>query len=130
MSNFLSGLARSVSCPEAIESGCGLRLPAVASRLERLREQLVEFEDVPYARVERKLVAADEASSFSATTALPVVAERLSLPEEVRDFDPTPYLSPEIIEDPDAFLKAPEDMPGPIKIRGTASRKELIKVFE
>ena len=52
MSNFLSGLARSVSCPEATESGCGLRLPAVASRLERLREQLVEFEDVPYARVE------------------------------------------------------------------------------
>lgn len=54
----------------------------------------------------------------------------MSCPEEVRDFDPTPYLSPEIIEDPDAFLRAPEDMPGPIKIRGIASRKELIKAFE
>ena len=103
MSNFLSGLARSVSCPEATESDAACVCPLLLHVWSVCGEQLVEFEDVPYARVERKLVAADEASSFSATTALPVVAERLSLPEEVRDFDPTPYLSLRSLRTPMPF---------------------------
>ena len=63
---------------------------------------------------------------------MPVVAERLSLPDSVRDFDPTPYLSPifeRLFLNPDLFLKSAEEMPPPIKIRGTASRHELLKVF-
>lgn len=61
-----------------------------------------------------------------------MVAERLSLPSKVSDFDCTPYLSDkfrEIYLYPDRFLKPLEEMPLPIRVKGTASRLELLKVF-
>ncbi|CAE7247502.1 unnamed protein product [Symbiodinium sp. CCMP2592] len=70
--------------------------------------------------------------TFTATQALPVVAERLSLPESVQDFDPLPFLSPtfrQIYEKPDDFLKDESEMPEPIRVRGTATRAELLKVM-
>ena len=112
-------------------TGCGLRLPATADRLSRLREQLNQFDALPYSCSHRHFQTRD--GSFTATQALPVVAERLSLPDRVQDFDPRPYLSPtfrHIYEDPDAFLKPEAERPEPIKIRGTASRRELLKVLE
>ena len=112
--------------------GCGLRLPATSDRLGQLREQLVAFGDLPYSSGTRGFEVRGGDEAFTATQALPVIAERLSLPEEVCDFDPTPFLSPtfrQIFEDPDLFLKSSEEMPEPIKIRGTASRSELLKVL-
>ena len=64
--------------------------------------------------------------------ALPVVAERLSLPESVQDFDPLPFFSPtcqQIYENPDAFLKDESEMPEPIRVTGTATRAELLNVM-
>ena len=61
-----------------------------------------------------------------------MIAERLSLPTEVSDFDPLPYLSKKfqrIYEDPDVILKPPEELPPPIHVKGTATRSELLKVF-
>ena len=131
MSSFLKSLALSVIRLRSDGSGCGLRLPATADRLSGLREQLNSFESLPYSCGSRRFQARD--GSFTATQALPVVAERLSLPEQVQDFDPRPFLSPTFVrvyEDPDSFLKPEAEMPEPIRIRGTATRRELLKVLE
>ena len=113
-------------------SGSGLRLPAAEERLRFLREQLTEVSHLPYARQQRKFEEGGQDESFAATKALPVKADRLSLPAEVNDFHPEMFLSKEflaIYEDPDLLLKRPEDMPAPMRVRGTASREELLKVF-
>ena len=115
------------------EGGCGLRLPAAGERLQSLREQLGDLFNLPYARPKGQFQETKSQDGFAATKALPVVAERLSLPSEVKDFDPSPYLSElfkAIYEDPDQFLKPPEDMPKAVRARGTATRKELLKVFQ
>ena len=128
---FLRGLARSVVRLGSSDSGCRLRMPATLDRLSRLREQLREFDSLPYAAAARKFKA-EGPDSFSATQALPLIAERLSLPETVKDFDPTPFLSPlfrQVYEDPSAFLKPQEEIPEPVQIRGTATRRELLKVM-
>ena len=130
MCSFLGTLVTSVIRLSSEEPGCGLRLPATSDRLSQLREQLKQVESIPYATERRSFQLRD--GSFTATQALPVVADRLSLPERVRDFNPLPFLSPvfqRIYEDPEKFLKSPEEMPDPIRIRGTASRSELLKVF-
>lgn len=114
------------------EGGCGLRLPAAGTRFLDLQEQLSDLGNLPSARAAREFQGIRSADGFTATQALPVIAERLSLPDEVSDFDPRPYLSPvfkEIYEDPDKFLKAPEDMPQNLRAKGTATRSELLKVF-
>lgn len=132
MVKFLRSLAVSVVRHGSDESSCGLRMPATADRLSRLRMQLDVFARLPYARQERKFEARLQDTSFSATQALPVIAERLSLPTEVSDFDPLPYLSKRfqrIYEDPDVILKPPEELPPPIHVKGTATRSELLKVF-
>ena len=131
MVEFLKGLACSV-VRLGLESSGGSRLPAARNRLEQLREQLSSLIKLPYACSFRAFVEKKD-PSFAATKALPVIAERLSLPSEVRDFDPTPFLTPlfrKIYEEPGAFLKAPQDMPEPVKIKGTATRQELLKVFQ
>ena len=132
MVKFLRSLAVSVVRHGSDGSSCGLRMPATADRLSRLRMQLDVFARLPYARQERKFEARLQDTSFSATQALPVIAERLSLPTEVSDFDPLPYLSKKfqrIYEDPDVILKPPEELPPPIHVKGTATRSELLKVF-
>ena len=132
MCSFLKTLAMSVVRLGTAEPGCGLRLPATAGRLQSMREQLTQFDAVPYARARQGFEERGARGDFTVTQALPVVADRLSLPDQVRDFDPTPFLSPlfrHIYEAPDDFLKAPEDMPPPIRIRGTATRSELLKVL-
>ena len=113
-------------------SGCGTRLPAAQERLTQLREQLDELVQLPYA-CSTKIFGVMGDSDFSATKALPVVAERLSLPDHVQNFDPKPFLSPlfqRIYDDPGQFLRDPEDMPGPVAVKGTATRRELVRVFE
>ena len=113
------------------DSSCGMRLPAAAGRVQQLREQFAEFSQLPYACGTRVFGKGD--SNFAATQALPVVASRLSLPSEVQDFNPIPFLSPlfrRIYEAPDEFLKSPDEMPEPIRIKGTATRAEMLKVFE
>ena len=132
MCKHLETLARSVVRLGPSDTGCGLRLPAVQDRLSKLREQLTDLLHVPYACNFREFKE-DTDTSFSSTQALPVISERLSLPDKVSNFNPVPFLSPlfrRVYEDPDAFLKSPEEMPGPINIRGTASRRELLKVME
>lgn len=131
MVDFLGRLARSVVRLGPV-SGCGARLPAARDHYGRLREQLEELVQLPYA-CSTRLFAQQSNSAFAATKALPVIADRLSLPAEVCDFNPAPFLSPlfrKIYEDPDAFLKEPQDMPDPVKIKGTATRSELLKVFQ
>ena len=134
MVDFLKTLATSMCRLGDSSAGCGSRLPAASTRLDVLREQLEqEVNSVPYANVEKKFHNDGMSSDFSATTALPVVADRLSLPAEVKDFDPRPYLSPlfrQIYEAPDDFLLPPEDQPLAVKAKGTASRKELVRVFD
>ena len=113
------------------DPGCGLRLPAAADRVQHLREQFEEFSQLPYACGMRVFGKGD--SNFAATQALPVVADRLSLPSEVQDFNPIPFLSPlfrKIYETPDEFLKNPDEMPDRIRIKGTATRAEMLKVFQ
>ena len=130
MVSFLKTLASSVVCLGSKDPSCGLRLPSTARGLEQLRERLSSFEELPYASRSRAFGVNKRAGVF--TQPLPVVAERLSLPEKVSDFDPRPYLSEtfrRIYEDPNEFLKTPEEMPEAIKIKGTATRKELLKVF-
>ena len=132
MVKFLRSLAVSVVRHGSDGSSCGLRMPATADRLSRLRLQLDVFAQLPYSRQERKFEARLRDSSFAATQALPVIAERLSLPTEVSDFDPMPYLSRKfqrIFEDPNVILKPPEELPAPIHVKGTATRSELLKVF-
>lgn len=132
MCQHLRKLAKSVVCLSFDEGGGGLRLPAAGARLHELREQLDAELNLPYARIGREFKSDPRSSDFSATKALPVVAERLSLPSKVSDFDCTPYLSDkfkEIYLYPDRFLKPPEEMPPPIRVKGTASRLELLKVF-
>ena len=134
MVDFLKTLAASMCRLGDSSAGCGSRLPAASTRLEVLREQLVqEMNSVPYANVEKKFHEDGLTSDFSTTTALPVIADRLSLPAEVKDFDPCPYLSPlfrQIYETPDDFLLPPEEQPLAVKAKGTASRKELVRVFQ
>ena len=132
MVSFLRTLAHSVVCLGSKDPGCGLRLPATAQHLEHLREQLKSFEQLPYSSPHRGFESGNRDSSFTATQALPVIAERLSSPEEVSDLAPTPFLSEtfqQIYANPNTFLKSPEEMPEPIRVKGTASRKELLKVF-
>ena len=76
MCSFLKSLALSVIRLGSDASGCGLRLPAIADRLSGLREQLNSFESLPYSCGSRRFQARD--GSFTATQALPVVADRLS----------------------------------------------------
>jgi len=86
---------------------------------------------LPYARQQRKFEEGGQDESFAATKALPVKADRLSLPSE-DDFHPGMFSSKEfllIYEGPDLLLKKPEDMPAPIRVRGTAMREGLLKVF-
>ena len=131
MCSFLRSLACSVIRLGQKDPGSGLRLPATSDRLSGLREQLSHFADLPYSRGRSRFQHRD--GNFTATQALPVVAERLSLPSSVKDFDPTPFLSPtirEIYRCPDRFLKDESEMPAPIKIRGTATRGELLKVMQ
>ena len=133
MCSFLRTLAVSVVRLASDTPGSGLRLPATAGRLNQLREQLGELGHVPYAGSGRRFDGVRRERAFTATQALPVVSSRLSLPEHVQNFDPTPYLSPtfrHVYESPGDFLKAEEEMPPPIRVRGTASRQELLKVFE
>ena len=114
-------------------SGCGLRLPAAEDRLKEVRSQLEKLDALPYAAQSKRFAQPSGAEAFAATKALPVVAERLSLPSRVSNFDPRPFLSPEfreIYDNPQSILKAESDMPPPIHVRGTASRSELLKVFE
>ena len=114
-------------------SGCGLRLPAAEDRLSEVRSQLEKLDALPYAAQTKRFAQPSGAEAFAATKALPVVAERLSLPSRVSNFDPRPFLSAEfreIYDNPQSILKAEDDMPPPIHIRGTASRSELLKVFE
>lgn len=114
------------------DAGCGLRLPAAGTRLSDAREQFDDLFNLPYACQNRAMQKARSEDGFSATQALPVIAERLSLPEKVSDFDPRPFLSDlfrEVYEDPSQFLKPQEEMPPAIRARGTATRKELLKVF-
>ena len=133
MVNFLKTLAMSVVRLGNNSTGCGMRLPATSGRLRQLREQLNEFENFPYAEPSRKFQCGGRSSAFTATQALPVVAERLSLPEGVQDFDPRPFLSPEfrhLYEKPDDFLKPESEQGPPFPAKGTATRSELLKVFE
>ena len=130
MCSFLKSLSSSVVRLGSDASGSGLRLPMTADRLTRLRNHLSAFEELPYASRRRSQGPRD--NSFTATQALPVIAERLSLPSEVRDLDPRPFLSPEfrkIYEDPDSSLKSDAEMPEPIRVKGTANRSELLKVM-
>ena len=132
MVHFLLKLSRSMVRLGTSESGCGLRLPAVGTHLSELRSELDALDSLPYARHKRQFGESSQGAAFAATKALPVVADRLSLPDQVENFDPRPYLSEKfrtIFEDPDTLLKTPEDMPPPIHIKGTASRTELLKVF-
>lgn len=115
------------------EAGCGSRLPVAGDHLQSMREQLSAVDDLPYSNVKRRTEGLSSGGDFSATKALPVVADRLSLPSKVSDFDPTPFLSSqfrEVFEHPDSYLKSPGDMPEPIRIKGTASREELLRVFD
>ena len=133
MCSFLRSLALSVVRLGSETSGCGLRLPATAGRLDQLREQLKNLEEISYAKPGRKFDGAKKEGTFTATQALPVVAERLSLPDRVKNFDPSPFLSPtfrHLYENPGDFLKPESEQPAPIRVRGTASRQELLKVFE
>ena len=130
MCSFLGTLVKSVVRLGQKDPGCGLRLPATNNRLSSLRSQLVQFGDLPYGCQRTTFESRD--GSFTATQALPLVADRLSLPEEVQDFDPLPFLSPmfqQIYENPDAFLKPEHERPDPIRVRGTATRPELLKVM-
>ena len=132
MVEHLSALASSLVRHGAGGSSCGLRMPATGDRLSRLREQLGECADIPYARAAREFKARNGDSAFTATQALPVIADRLSLPEQVTDFDPRPYLSDvfrQVYENPDDFLKPEGEMPEPIRTKGTASREEFLKVM-
>lgn len=132
MTDFLLKLSRSMVRLSSPELGCGLRLPAVKDHLNQLRSELSACDVLPYARSKRSFGEKSSDAAFAATKALPVVAERLSLPSQVSNFDPRPYLSEkfrEIYENPDVILKAPEDMPPPMHIKGTATRAELLKVF-
>ena len=74
------------------DPGSGLRLPATADRLSALQEQLEQFERLPHSKGRVRFQHRD--GNFTATPASPVVAERLSLPDSVQDFDPRPFLSP------------------------------------
>ena len=132
MVEHLSSLASSLVRHGASSSSCGLRMPATSDRLSRLREQLGECVDLPYAKAVREFRPKNGDSAFTATQALPVIAERLSLPEQVTDFDPRPYLSEvfrQVYENPDDFLKPESEMPDSIRTKGTASREEFLKVM-
>lgn len=133
MVRHVSKLVGSVVRLADSEAGCGSRMPAAGDHLQSMREQLSAVDVLPYSKVMRRVEGVSSGGDFNATKALPVVAERLSLPSKVSDFDPTPFLSSqfkEVFEHPDSYLKSPEDMPGPIRIKGTASREELLRVFD
>ena len=133
MVQHVSKLVGSVVRLADSEAGCGSRMPAAGDHLQSMREQLSAVDVLPYSKVMRRVEGVSSGGDFNATKALPVVAERLSLPSKVSDFDPTPFLSSqfkEVFEHPDSYLKSPEDMPGPIRIKGTASREELLRVFD
>ena len=70
MVKFLRSLAVSVVRHGSDGSSCGLRMPATADRLSRLRMQLDVFARLPYARQERKFEARLQDTSFSATQGL------------------------------------------------------------
>ena len=128
MCQHLIKLSKSVCCLGDSTAGCGTRMPATASRLERLRK---EFEDVSHLSY-AETVSCMRSETISSTVALPVIADRLSLPPEIRDFDPIPYLQPvfqALYLDPDQFLLEESDMPPALKVRGTATKSELLKVF-
>ena len=108
-------------------------MPAAGDYLQSMREQLNAVDVLPYSKVMRRVEGLSSGGDFNAAKALPVVAERLSLPLKVSDFDPTPFLSfwfKEVFEHSVSYLKSPEDIPGPIRIKGTASREELLRVFD
>ena len=133
MVSFLRTLASSVVRLGSNSSGCGLRLPATSGRLNQLREQLGELSDLPYAEPSRRFHRDRRSSATVATQALPVIAERLSLPEKLQDFDPRPFLSPvfrHLYEKPDDFLKPSDEQGPPFPAKGTATRDQLLKVFE
>ena len=122
--SFLRTLASSVVRLGEKTPGCGPcpQQPNVWMSCESDQDT---FEELPYVQGGRRFETSREAM-LSPTQALAVVAERLSLPEKVQDFDPVPFLSPafqRIYEHPDEFLKRPEGMPEPIR------RAELLKVF-
>jgi hypothetical protein len=54
-------------------------------------------------------------------------------PSEIHDFDPTPFLRPvfkQVFLDPDSVLLPASRRPPPINVKGSATREELIKLFD
>ena len=104
-------------------SHCGSKLDIVQSELEVLEPSLDNLRDLVYGFARQSTTSATEGSN---TAGVPTVASRVAFPQELRGFNPSPFLSPEFrraFEDPDSLFL--EDRPPAPAAPLTSSRTEL-----
>ena len=124
MVDFLEGMVRSM-CRLALPSaGCGKTLNSYAEKLDRMKQEVVRMDCIPYSRPRAGQLRWDN----SHTETEPGIAAEFDFPDAVRDFDPGPYLSASsrrAFEDPDTSLLPQELQQEVPPVAGTTSRGEL-----
>ena len=109
---------------------CGLRLPAVASRLHDLHEELDSIDIIPYSRPRTGLRPSNTSNSGTVVVG---IAPEFDLRSSITNFMPMRYLSAKSWEghaDPDTLLlpKSLQRDAGPIE--GTVNRSEMLNLAE
>ena len=88
-----------------LSTGCGSKLNDVQSELISLESVVDSLRDVVYGSSKQSTTFP---TSGAATSVVPTVASRVAFPNQLKDFDPTPFLSEPYLtafRNPDALLK-------------------------
>ena len=121
---------RSMSRLADAEAGCGVRLRRLGGLLAQLQQQLMHVDIVPY--TSKKVThGLKESGVRGAAPPVPLLAEKVAFPSELRGFDPKPFLPPmfcKAFDSPDSLVQPQDRWRNKPRLRAFAKRTELHKL--
>ena len=110
-----------------LHTGSGSKIATLSSELDQLETAISSLQEVVYGSAKQYRTSA---RSSAVTPVVPTVAQKVAFPQELKGFDPVPFLPSEYrvaFCNPNKFITG--DMPGPSPCIFTSSRSELRHLF-